>query len=185
MVQEEGLGFLPHKATWSDEDKAELLDVLQQVLKDGVGGELADFIEVTEKDSLVTMTLGDLVLFNRGTADLNPNSGPILDAITEFLGMWDGTVKVVGHTCDLPVHTKKYPSNWELSVARAVEVVEYLDVNGIRGERIVALGSAETEPIVPNDTEENRSRNRRVEIILESAQWMETAPPEVTGQESG
>jgi len=158
---------------------------LQQVVESGVGGDLGDFIDVTESDSLITLTMGDLTLFQRGTADLNPDSGLILDAITEFLGEWDGTVKVVGHTCDLPVHTRKYPSNWELSVARAVEVVEYFDLNGIRGDRMVALGSAETNPIVPNDSVANRARNRRVEIILESTERMMPTPSQASEPTTG
>jgi chemotaxis protein MotB len=74
---------------------------------------------------------------------------------------------VEGHTDNIPISTAKFPSNWELSTARAMSVVKYLyKVEGISASKLAAVGHGEYRPLVPNTTRENRSRNRRVEIFI-------------------
>jgi len=73
---------------------------------------------------------------------------------------------VEGHTDNLPIHTKEFPSNWELSTARAISVIRYLEEKGINKERLSALGYGEYRPLVSNNTPENRAINRRVGIII-------------------
>ena len=78
-------------------------------------------------------------------------------------------VRIEGHTCDLPIHTARYPSNWELSAQRAINVLTYLVRKGIDPSRLSAVGYADTRPIVPNIDEEHRRKNRRVDIVIEGA----------------
>ena len=79
----------------------------------------------------------------------------------------DGQIVVAGHTDNIPINTPRYRSNWELSTSRATSVVHQLLADGeMPPERFVLEGHAETQPLMPNDTSENRARNRRVEIIV-------------------
>ncbi|MBC7793585.1 MAG: flagellar motor protein MotB [Clostridia bacterium] len=92
------------------------------------------------------------------------------DAITELAQTIkefpDRKFQIVGHSDNQPIHTKQFPSNWELSAARAVEVVKVMIVGGVPAENLSAAGNAEFDPLVANDTVENKTQNRRVEIVF-------------------
>ncbi|RKY53073.1 MAG: hypothetical protein DRP92_04290 [Candidatus Neomarinimicrobiota bacterium] len=127
-----------------------------------------------EKDISVEMTttgflirMGSRVLFDLGSADLKPEAYPILQLVGEVLKEDVAEVVVCGHTDNLPIRSGKYPSNWELSTARALSVVKYL-INkvGVPPEILVAAGYSEYRPLVPNTSEENRQKNRRVEFLV-------------------
>ena len=75
-------------------------------------------------------------------------------------------MRIEGHTDDLPIHTERFPSNWELSTTRATNVLKFLISQGLAGEKLSAVGYGEFRPIVVNDSEENRKKNRRVDIVL-------------------
>lgn len=107
------------------------------------------------------------VLFDTGRAQINEEAFPILSKIAAALSLGYEPIRVEGHTDIRPIDTWEYPSNWELSVARAVNVVKYLiDVGKIAPERLSAVGYGASRPAVPNDTPEHMSRNRRVEIFI-------------------
>lgn len=108
---------------------------------------------------------GDL-FFSSGRADLNPQALPVLDAIATQLLRGSGPADVIGHTDDVPIATVVYPSNWELSAARAGTAVRYLVGKGIAAERLRAIGYAETAPVAENSTGAGRAANRRVEFVL-------------------
>ena len=92
---------------------------------------------------------------------------PILKKINEVLTQTDGLIAVAGHTDNIPISTSRYRSNWELSTSRATSVVhELLRYNTIPPERFVLEGYADTRPLAPNDSAENRATNRRVEIVV-------------------
>ena len=91
---------------------------------------------------------------------------PLLKRIAEAISGVEGQVVVAGHSDNIPIHTIRFPSNWHLSVARAEAVTKILQ-QGSPTTVITAEGRADNEPLVPNDSPENRARNRRVEIILE------------------
>lgn len=78
----------------------------------------------------------------------------------------DRKYQVAGHTDDVPIHTARFASNWELSTARAVEVVRFLISNGMKPQQLSAAGFGEFDPAVPNDSTEHRAQNRRIEIVL-------------------
>jgi chemotaxis protein MotB len=105
--------------------------------------------------------------FPSGSAVLNPGFFDVLDRISAALGRAPGQLVVAGHTDDVPISTARYRSNWELSSARAVTVVHaLLDNEDIDPARVLVEGHADSNPLAPNDTAENRAKNRRVELIL-------------------
>lgn len=110
--------------------------------------------------------LTDGLLFPKGEATLTPRSVGILSRIANLIRGLDAPIRVEGHTCDLPIHTAKFPSNWELSAARAAAVARFLISRGVEPRRIQIVGYADTRPIVPNTSESNRRLNRRVEIYV-------------------
>jgi chemotaxis protein MotB len=103
-------------------------------------------------------------LFGPSSADLTPESRRILEKVADELKKTDRLVRVEGHTCNLKPRT--YPSNWELSMDRAVRVVKFLVAEGVDPERVSAVGFGPYRPVASNRTEEGRRKNRRVEIIL-------------------
>jgi len=113
------------------------------------------------------ITFEDDLLFNFGKADINPGGLAFLDKLAALLQKVPYPVRVEGHTDNLPIHTARYPSNWELSIARAVSVVKYFaEIGTINPQRLSAVGYGATRPQAPNDIPANRARNRRVEIVL-------------------
>jgi chemotaxis protein MotB len=120
-------------------------------------------ISLEEKESLA--------LFKSGSAELLPemksNIDKIVPALRQGLSIKTNMIVVEGHTDNVPIFTSKFASNWELSTARATNVVKYLlDVHGFPPDRIAAIGYGEYKPIAPNDTEENRAKNRRVVFLI-------------------
>jgi len=128
----------------------------------------ADFeIQVTQTQQGIRLSFEDQILFNFGKADINPAGFTMLDQIAKALKKVPKPVRVEGHTDNIPIQTARFPSNWELSVARAVKVVKYFaEVGNIDPHRLSAVGYGESRPVVANDTASNRAKNRRVEILL-------------------
>jgi chemotaxis protein MotB len=91
----------------------------------------------------------------------------MLKKVGDIIARTGFEVRIEGHTDDLPIRTVHFPSNWELSTARAVNVLRYfIETVGISSERLSAVGFSEFQPMVPNDSAGHRARNRRVEIIF-------------------
>jgi chemotaxis protein MotB len=109
------------------------------------------------------------VLFASGDASLGEGIYPILDGIIRIAERDHLSIQVEGHTDNLPIHTAKYPSNWELATMRAVYILRYLQQNGIPPARLSAIGFAEYRPAAGNDTPEGRQKNRRIEILFKAA----------------
>jgi chemotaxis protein MotB len=128
----------------------------------------ADFgIQVTDTHQGIRLSFEDQVLFDFGKADINPAGYTMLDQIAEAIKKVPDPMRVEGHTDNIPIQTARFPSNWELSVARAVNVVKYFaEVSNIDPQRLSAVGYGESRPVVANDTPANRMKNRRVEILL-------------------
>jgi chemotaxis protein MotB len=121
--------------------------------------------ELTERGLVVHIM--DQALFNEGSANLQSKAMDILDLISETISLLPNHIRVEGHTDDKPINTPVYPSNWELSSARATEVVRYFTNNhAIPPHKISALGYGEYRPVMPNNSIENRARNRRVDIVI-------------------
>ncbi|MGO9974640.1 MAG: OmpA family protein [Solirubrobacteraceae bacterium] len=121
-----------------------------------------------ERRGLVVTVLTDKLLFDSGQATLQTAGMPLLDEIASLLNV-DRTHPIVveGYTDDIPIDTAEFPSNWELSTARATTVVQYLIGQGVDQNRLGAAGYAQLHPITSNATPAGRALNRRVEIVFE------------------
>ncbi len=130
--------------------------------------DLEDLIRTSSQARGLVITLvSDNLLFPVGEATLRAPALSILDRIAGLLRAVPNPVAIEGHTCNLPIRTAQYPSNWELSAARACTVARYLvEQWHMDSVRLAATGYADSRPVSPNDTEEGRARNRRVEIVL-------------------
>jgi chemotaxis protein MotB len=129
---------------------------------------LQDKVETTITErGLEIRLLTDEVLFDSGSATLKPQSGPLLSKVSELLHLSpDHDISVEGHTDNVPIQGSPYPTNWELSTARASGVVRFLITHGAQKMRMSASGYASLHPISNNTTDAGRTRNRRVEIVL-------------------
>lgn len=121
------------------------------------------------KGENLVITLPEKILFGLGKSEIKSKSKSVLDDLADIILEYPSRpVMVQGHTDDIPVKGNwKYPTNWHLSAARAVSVVNYLvDRHDMNPKRFVAAGYGKHHPVAPNDTAENRQKNRRVEIVL-------------------
>jgi len=132
-------------------------------------------VSVDERGVVVSV-LSDDLLFDPGSAEISDRARPLLDKIAEALDKLGNCMRIEGHTCDLPPHRGgAYPTNWELSTARATNVLRYfIEQKGLEPRLFSAAGYAGLHPLVPNTCEENRSRNRRVDIVIVAG---EVPPP--------
>ncbi len=115
----------------------------------------------------IVVELPEAVLFDSGRDRIKPEGREVLEQVSEVLAsIVDRQFRVAGHTDNVPIHTSRFPSNWELSTARAVNVVKLMIEQGLGAQRLSAAGYADTQPVGSNDTEEGRQQNRRIEIAL-------------------
>jgi len=128
---------------------------------------LESAVSVQETDGGMLIRLTGPVLFQSGSAEISSKGEDILKVVAKVLQTTSAPVRIEGHTDNIPVRHGRYSSNWELSTARAVSVLRFLNGNGIPGTRLSAAGYGEFKPIVPNDTPDNRRLNRRVEIYVD------------------
>jgi chemotaxis protein MotB len=122
---------------------------------------------VIERRGLVVRVLTDNLLFASGSATLEPGADQLLHEVAQLLNLDKShPITVEGHTDNQPIHNAQFPSNWELSTARATNVVRYLITQGVSAYRLGAVGYADLHPIASNATAAGRAENRRVEIVL-------------------
>ena len=148
---------------------AELKDFIARELKPISDGEDSNPVvqEVTHDNLGVRIRLVASGLFQPGSAKLNDAAFEPLKQIGEILEKLDGKIIIEGHTDSTPIKTREFPSNWELSSARATRLVRHLiEWQGLAPDKILAVAYADQKPIVPNTTEKNRAQNRRIEIFI-------------------
>ena len=133
--------------------------------------DLGDDVSVRTVDKGIIITMKEKVTFRPGGAEILDSSNPVLNKIAEIIAQYPSfLVEIEGHTDNIPIQTSLYPSNWELSVARATNVLKYIiNSSSIDPTRFSVKGSADLKPVVQNDTPENRAKNRRVEIRLKES----------------
>lgn len=131
-------------------------------------GEQVSVKEPGEGEDFITITFDNAILFDIGRANLKPAAIVVLDTLaSELEKNPDHDIKIEGHTDDTPISNAQFPSNWELSAARAISVAKYyVQEKGFSPFRLSAEGFGEYRPIYPNDSPENRAKNRRVEMKL-------------------
>jgi chemotaxis protein MotB len=128
---------------------------------------LSDYITVMEQERGLVISFKDTLLFASGSDELTPQAQSIIKQVGTALANIPNYIRVEGHTDNLPIHTIKFPSNWELSVLRASNVVHVLqESSGISPERLSVIGYGEYRPLVPNEDMQSRSMNRRVDIVI-------------------
>lgn len=127
-------------------------------------------LQVRQYKNMLSVDVAEKIFFDSGRAELKESGKAVLAKVGEALKSYnDKVIRVVGYTDNVPIAKSMqriFPSNWELSVARATNVVRFLQGAGVPPERMVAAGRGEYSPIAENDTPEGRQKNRRIEIML-------------------
>ena len=155
-----------------DEIRMKRLEQLQQLKRD-LEGKLEKqglknsvSIDIQERGMVISL-MTDKLLFELGKADLKNRCSHILQVISPTLLSYEHPIRIEGNTCDLPIHTSEFDSNWDLSTKRATSVAKYLIFKQkIKPERVSIIGYGEYKPRFPNTSESNRQKNRRVDIVI-------------------
>ncbi|MBE3587698.1 MAG: flagellar motor protein MotB [Thermoanaerobacteraceae bacterium] len=148
-------------------DQREMENIRQELLRQIQQQGLAARVTATSEERGIVVSFQEEVLFKRGSAELTEGARQTIISIAPVLLKTPNYIRIEGHTCDLPIHTPQYPSNWELSTARALTVVqELINQAHFPPQRLSAVGYGEYRPRVPNDSEEHRQLNRRVDVVI-------------------
>jgi chemotaxis protein MotB len=124
-------------------------------------------LQVELRENRMIVRLGDKILFDPGKTDLKAEGKDALSQVTTVLKeIPNRNFQVAGHTDNAPIKSARFRSNWDLSTARAVEVVNFMISTGMDPKRLSAAGYADQSPVAPNDTPDNKAKNRRIEITL-------------------
>jgi chemotaxis protein MotB len=143
---------------------AELIKKIQNAVG---SNQFGSGVTVTKNERGITIHMLEQLLFTSGNADVKPSAYTTLDSIASVIHQLPNDVRVEGHTDNVPIATKEFPSNWHLSVSRAVNTAFYLITrHGLNPDKIAVVGYSEFKPLVENTSDENRARNRRVDIVI-------------------
>jgi chemotaxis protein MotB len=152
--------------TTSQQRQAQYDALVNKLSKEVQSGQL----KVRQYQNMLSVDVAEQIFFDSGRAALKSSGKDVLKQVGEALKSYDKKIiRVVGYTDNVPISQaiqNIYPTNWELSVARAINVVRFLQEVGVPPERLVASGRGEYAPVAPNDTPEGRQKNRRIEIML-------------------
>jgi chemotaxis protein MotB len=163
---EPGLAVMAESADMVD-NKSELAKIFHTLEELAYEFNLEKEINLSLTHHGLVMRMAEHTLFGLGSADIANEALPLMQKVGAIISKTDYQVRIEGHTDNLPIHTERYPSNWELSTARAVNVLRYfIKYHHVDPRRLAAEGFSEFHPLVANDTSENRKKNRRVEIIF-------------------
>jgi chemotaxis protein MotB len=178
-----GLGIVPgaNTAQIPEPDIRQIRAIVDEQLT--VDGLSSSAVDVIRDGQGVVIRVSDRLLFASASAELNPEAKPLLRAVAGVLKGLGSDVRVEGHTDNVPVLGERYPTNWELSSARATTVLRFLIEEGsLDARRMVAAGYAEFRPIASNTTPEGRAINRRADIVLVATPTAKGSIPAVTPQ---
>jgi chemotaxis protein MotB len=137
-----------------------------------LSNEIAEGLAEVERDGdKIIVRLTERGSFRSGYADLQPSFKPLLDKVGQSITDGPGLITIEGHTDNIPMaFSERFRSNWDLSAARSAAVADYLlDSSAIDDGRVSVTGLADTKPLVPNDSPEGRSKNRRIEVIIDGS----------------
>ncbi len=145
----------------------QLLGTYEQILSYAKRKDLAKEVQLYFDERGLVVSLTTQALFEEGEAEILPGAKPRLNEVAKIIKPLWNNIRVEGYTCNTPIHTQRFPSNWELSSARAINVTRYLtERENFPSSRISAAAYGENNPVVPNNSEVNKARNRRVDIII-------------------
>ncbi len=153
----------PEGAQQQREKEDDALEELEKLIEEN---ELEDAVEIEADTGGVIIRIREQLLFPSGSADLNlGRAGEVLSKVADLGDVFEREISIEGHTDDRPISNARFPSNWELSSARATRVLRYfLTETGVDRGRLRVSGYADTHPVAPNDSDAGRARNRRVEF---------------------
>lgn len=144
-----------------------LIEIYNRVINFVEKNDLEDKVIITADSKGVYVNVSNAILFGKESASISREGRSVLKSVGKLLNQLDNRVVIEGHTDDIPNAYGQYPTNWELSVGRAVSVLRYLNENEhVDARRLSAVGYGENQPLAPNNSEENRARNRRVNIVV-------------------
>ncbi|MCD6460359.1 flagellar motor protein MotB [bacterium] len=152
-------------------------DIQKESKKKGIGGP----IEVVQVLNTLRIRMPVSVVFNQGEKTFNKDSVEFLTSVVKLIKDSPYYISVEGHTDNVPIYSESYNSNWELGIMRSIAVLNYLVKLGISPDRLSAVSYGEFRPVATNDTEEGRSRNRRVEIVINSEKKIFEEPEAAKG----
>jgi len=157
----------------ADDDSVKVADAAPPLMapsKESLGlGDLGKSVDVIINEQSVSFRISNELLFPSGQATLSPAGLDVIKRLATILNKNEHQVSVEGHSDPVPIQTRQFASNWELSSSRATSVLRELVRDGVAGQRLRAVGYAETRPIESNDTPAGRAANRRVELIMDIA----------------
>ncbi|NLP44664.1 MAG: OmpA family protein [Peptococcaceae bacterium] len=168
------------------QEQGSLADRAEELTIEGIKAKLDEFaaenriqtklVSTIEERGLV-VSIQDTLLFEPGSAEMTAEARTILKKISSVLAASDNLIRIEGQTCNLPIHTSQFPSNWELSVLRATNVLQIMvQDGGIEAGRLSATGYGEYRPIADNQTEEGRIHNRRVDLVVLRSKYKVVEP---------
>lgn len=141
-----------------------LKNSLQQVINEN---QYNNSVRLEENERGITIHILDDILFPSGTADLSTGSQAVLGKLAQIIKTLPNDIRVEGHTDNVPIGLQPYPSNWHLSVARALNTAYFLiNQEGLSPEKVSIVGYSEYRPVASNNTPEGRKTNRRVDIVI-------------------
>jgi chemotaxis protein MotB len=155
---------------------AELVSPLKTTVQSNLLTDLQKSLSLEQQSTLLSVSvdqrgiviaLDDRTCFRPGQAEVEAPAIPMFDKVADVLARYDNRILLEGHTDSAPIHTSQFRSNWELSTARSIAVMDLMaGAAGLRRERFLIGGSADNAPVTSNQTEQGRAHNRRVEIIV-------------------
>ena len=148
------------------EEIIEINEIAGQIEREFVQEIDDEDITIKSNDKWIEVEIKSSLLFPSGVAELNRHAVPVIDRVAGILITYDNPVKVEGFTDNVPINTKQFSSNWALSSARAVRVVQLLVKGGVDPERLAAIGYGEFQPVADNSLPEGRKINRRVVLVI-------------------
>jgi len=131
-------------------------------------------VKVTQYDDWISVEMDASIIYTSGSSNLEIDAIPILQNLARILAPLSNEIEVEGHTDNIPIHNVFYPTNWELSAARAARVVNLFANSGVNPTRLTASGFGEFRPLVSNKTNKGRKTNRRVNVVIRSDKKNET-----------
>jgi len=155
--------------------KEKIKDDQEQLQLENIAGEFEksfedlifqEKISVKTEDDWIEVSLNDTVIFSSGGVEPIHEALAIIEKMARIMSNHDNAMLVEGHTDNVPIRSSAYPSNWELSAARAASVVRYLALEGIDARRMGAMGYGEFQPVARNDTAQGKRKNRRVVLLI-------------------
>ncbi|MBD3246357.1 MAG: OmpA family protein [Candidatus Omnitrophica bacterium] len=148
-------------------DEQQLRRVMLELAEYAKQKGLEELIRMEIDETGLKISLTESLMFRSGQAKILPEALPVMEVIADKVKNLSNEIMIEGHTDNIPISTEKFPSNWELSVARAVNVLKYLvESKGLDPSRVSASGYGEYRPVASNETQEGRAQNRRVVLVV-------------------